>query len=117
MEPAFGYLKLQLAGSGEQELEVLKPEITIGRGQTNDIVLQDSRVSRSHARFDFDVEGGVTVVDLGSTNGVRVNGIRLEKAKIQPGDIIFIGGSQIAFEKASQEDDGMTIIDSEADLR
>lgn len=116
MEPAFGYLKLQLAGSGEQEFEVLKPEITIGRGQTNDIVLQDSRVSRSHARFDFDAEGGVTVVDLGSTNGIRVNGIRMEKAKIQPGDVIFIGGSQIAYEKASQEDDGMTIIDSEADL-
>ena len=97
MEPSFGYLKLQLPGAGEQEFEISKPEITIGRGQTNDIVLQDSRVSRSHARFEFDSQGGVTVVDLGSTNGVRVNGIRMESARIQPGDIIFIGGNQITY--------------------
>ncbi|HUF00156.1 MAG TPA: FHA domain-containing protein, partial [Anaerolineales bacterium] len=116
MEPTFGYLKLQLPGIGDQEFEVSKPEIMVGRGQTNDIVLQDSKVSRSHARFDFDAEGGVTVVDLGSTNGIRVNGIRVDKAKIQTGDVVFIGASQITYEKASEADDGMTIIDSEADL-
>ena len=116
MEPTFGYLKLQLPGVGEQEFEVSKSEITIGRGQTNDIVLQDSRVSRSHARFEFDAQGGVTVVDLGSTNGVRVNGIPVDRAKIQPGDVVIVGGSQITHVKASGEDDAMTIIDSEADL-
>jgi len=116
MEPTLGYLKLQLPGAGEQEFEISKPAITSGRGQTNDIVLQDSRVSRSHARFDFDAEGGVTVVDLGSTNGVRVNGLRMEKAKIQPGDIIFIGGSQLTYERASEADQALTAIDSEADL-
>lgn len=116
MGSSLGYLKLQLPGSGEQEYEVSKPEITIGRGQTNDIVLQDSRVSRSHARFEFDAQGGVTVVDQGSTNGVRVNGMKVEMSKIQPGDVIFIGGSQITFERAPEEDDGMTIIDTEADL-
>ena len=54
MEPTFGYLKLQLPNSAEQEFEISKPEITIGRGQTSDIVLQDTRVSRSPARFEFD---------------------------------------------------------------
>lgn len=116
MEPTFGYLKLQLPGSGDQEFEVSKPEITVGRGQTNDIVLPDSKVSRSHARFDFDAVGGITIVDLGSTNGVRVNGIRVEQAKLQPGDIVLIGSGQIIYQKASEEDEGMTIIDSEADL-
>ncbi|MEO8357610.1 MAG: FHA domain-containing protein [Chloroflexota bacterium] len=116
MKPSFGYLKVQLPGSAEQEFEVSKPEITVGRGQTNDIVLQDSKASRAHARFDFDAESGVTIVDLGSTNGIRVNGIRVEQAKIQPGDVIFIGASQISYEKASEEDDGLTVIDSEADL-
>ncbi|HEY3475958.1 MAG TPA: alpha/beta fold hydrolase [Anaerolineales bacterium] len=116
MEPIFGYLKLQMPGSGEQEFEISKPEITIGRGQTNDIVLQDSRVSRSHARFEFDAAGGLTVFDLGSTNGVRVNGVPVETAKIQPGDVIFIGTGQITYVKASAEEDALTIIDSEADL-
>lgn len=116
MEPTFGYLKLQLPGNNEQAFEVSKPEITVGRGQTNDIVLQDSRVSRSHARFEFDAAGGVTVVDLGSTNGIRVNGSHVDQAKIQPGDVIFIGGNQITFETATKEDDVLTVIDSEADL-
>ena len=116
MEPTFGYLKLQRPGAGEQEFEFSKSEITIGRGQTSDIVIQDSRVSRSHARFEFDARGGVTIVDLGSTNGIRVNGNRVDQAKIQPGDVVFIGGSQITHVKASGEDDAMTIIDTEADL-
>lgn len=116
MEPTFGYLKLQLPGAGEQEFEVSKAEIMIGRGQTNDIVLQDSRVSRAHARFEFGTDGGVTVVDLGSTNGVRVNGVRVEQATLAPGDVVFIGGSQITHVKASADDEDMTIIDTEADL-
>lgn len=116
MEPTFGYLKLQLPGSAEQEFEISKPEITIGRAQTNDIVLQDSRVSRSHARFEFDARGGVTIADLGSTNGVRVNGLKVDKASIQPGDVISIGGSQIVYEKASGEEEALTAIDSESDL-
>src|SRR3712207_6505573 len=114
MEPTFGYLKLQLPGTGDQEFEVSKPEILIGRGQTNDIVLQDSRVSRSHARFEFDSEGRVTIFDLGSTNGIRVNGMRVEQARIQPGDVIFIGGSQITFKKASEAEDEVTVINTEA---
>ena len=116
MEPTFGYLKLQLPGAGEQEFEVSKAEITIGRGQTNDIVLQDSRVSRTHARFVFGADGGVTIIDLGSTNGVRVNGVRVEQATLAPGDVVFIGGSQISHVKASADDQDMTIIDTEADL-
>jgi pSer/pThr/pTyr-binding forkhead associated (FHA) protein len=116
MEPTFGYLKLQLPGQGDQEFEISKPEITIGRAQTNDIVLQNSKVSRSHARFDFDAVGGVTVVDLGSTNGIRVNGIQVDRATLQPGDVVLIGSGQILYKKASDEDEGMTIIDSEADL-
>jgi pSer/pThr/pTyr-binding forkhead associated (FHA) protein len=116
MEASFGYLKLKQPGSGEQEFEISKPEITIGRGQTNDIVIQDTKASRTHARFEFDAEGRAMIVDLGSTNGVRVNGIRVEKAVIQTGDVVIIGNSQINFEKAPEEDLGLTIIDTEADL-
>lgn len=116
MESTFGFLKLQIPGSNEQEFEVSKPEITIGRGQTNDIVLQDAKASRNHARFTFDASGAMTVIDLGSTNGVRVNGIKVEKAQVQAGDVIMIGNGQITFGKASEDEAGLTMIDSEAEL-
>jgi hypothetical protein len=116
MHTSLGYLKLKLPGGGEQEFEISKPEITVGRGQTNDIVIQDAKMSRAHARFEFNDRGEVTVLDAGSTNGVRVNGNKVEKAVIQPGDVVQMGESQIQYKKASDEDEGMTIINSEFDL-
>ncbi len=116
MQASLGYLKLKLPGGGEQEFEISKSEITVGRGQTNDIVIADSKMSRTHAQFEFNDGGEVTVIDAGSTNGVRVNGNKVDKAVIQPGDIIQMGESQIQYERSSDDDEGMTIIDSEFDL-
>lgn len=115
MHASLGYLKLKLPGGGEQEFEVSKPEITVGRGQTNDIVIMDGRMSRAHARFEFSDNGEVTVVDAGSTNGVRVNGNKVERAVIQPGDVVQMGESQIHYEKASTDEE-LTVINSEMDL-
>jgi pSer/pThr/pTyr-binding forkhead associated (FHA) protein len=117
METSFGYLKLKLPGSGEQQFEISKTEITVGRGQTNDIVIQDPKISRSHARFEFNAGGEVMVVDTGSTNGVRVNGVRIDKpVVIRPGDVILLGENQINYEKAQEDDADLTVIDTEADL-
>lgn len=116
METSFGFLKLKLASGGEQEFEISKPEITIGRAQTNDIILEDSKVSRNHAQFEFNENGEVEVSDLGSTNGIKVNGVRVEKAVIKPEDVILIGNSEIRLERAAFDEAGMTIIDTEADL-
>ncbi len=46
----------------------------IGRSRECDVVLGDSNVSRRHAQIRFDDAAGWTIEDLGSTNGVRVNG-------------------------------------------
>jgi pSer/pThr/pTyr-binding forkhead associated (FHA) protein len=116
MQASLGYLKLKLPNGGEQEFEISKSEITVGRGQTNDIVIQDVKMSRAHARFEFGAAGEVMVVDAGSTNGVRLNGNKVEKAVIQPGDVIQMGESQIQYAKASKEDDELTVINSEFDL-
>ncbi|HSG43077.1 MAG TPA: alpha/beta fold hydrolase [Anaerolineales bacterium] len=112
----YGYLNLKIPGGGEQEFEVSKSEITVGRAQTNDIVIEDAKMSRAHARFEFNNKGEVRVIDTGSTNGIRVNGIKVDHAIIKPGDIIQMGESQIQYESLSDEDDGMTIINSELDL-
>ena len=116
MHDSLGYLKLKLPAGGAQEFEVSKSEITVGRGQTNDIVIMDTKMSRLHARFEFTAGGEVTVIDIGSTNGVRVNGNKIDKALIKPGDVIQMGESQIRYERSSEEDEGMTIIESELDL-
>jgi pSer/pThr/pTyr-binding forkhead associated (FHA) protein len=116
MESTYGFLKLKLPTGGEQEYEISKSEITIGRGQTNDIVLQDTKASRMHARFEFNENGEVEVLDLGSTNGVKVNGVRVEKAVLKPEDVVVIGDSQIHFERSAMDELDMTVIDTEADL-
>jgi len=112
----FGYLNLKLPGGGEQEFAISKSEITVGRSQINDIVVEDTKMSRTHARFEFNDQGEVKVIDAESTNGVRVNGIKVDEAMIKPGDSVQIGGSEILYERLPDVDDGMTIINTESDL-
>jgi hypothetical protein len=73
---------------------------TIGRSRECDIVLSDSNVSRRHAELRPRGDGW-TVTDLGSTNGVRVNGRDLrpnEPQPLQPGDRVDVGTVDARFE-------------------
>src|SRR6185312_16072530 len=54
------------------EYALLKPEITVGRGENNDIVIPHASVSRNHARL-VRRDGGFELTDLNSTNGSYVN--------------------------------------------
>ena len=65
-------------------------ETTAGRAAESDIFLEDVTVSRHHAVFAIDGEG-LTVTDLGSTNGTYVNGRRHETAALAPGDEVMLG--------------------------
>jgi pSer/pThr/pTyr-binding forkhead associated (FHA) protein len=117
MEQSYGKLILTQQGGPEQEYELGKASITLGRAMTNDIILSDARASRSHARLECG-PSGCKIIDLGSSNGTRVNGLRVDQVELKPGDTINLGNSQFRFEVApsSFEDMGMTMIDSEADL-
>ena len=65
---------------------------TIGRGSDCDVILADAHASRRHARLE--VRGGVIVLtDLGSTNGLRVNGHRVREVVLGVGDRIEVGQS------------------------
>jgi FhaA, N-terminal domain/FHA domain len=70
----------------------------IGRSRDCDIVLDDPNVSRRHA--ELRPSGGAWVVaDLGSTNGVKVNGRRIEGGRpLSPGDRVEFGTSSLTFE-------------------
>jgi hypothetical protein len=71
---------------------------TIGRSRSCDVVLDDANVSRRHAEVR-PRGGGWLVADLGSTNGVAVNGTRIEQAHpLRPGDRIELGTSVLTFE-------------------
>lgn len=65
-------------------------ETAAGRGSESDIYLEDVTVSRHHAVFKIDGDG-LTVTDLGSTNGTYVNGRRHETAALAPGDELMLG--------------------------
>jgi hypothetical protein len=71
---------------------------TIGRSRDCEIVLHDTGVSRRHASV-LPNDGGWTIEDLGSTNGVTLNGRRLHgSAQLEPGDVIELGATAITFE-------------------
>ncbi|MFT3768570.1 MAG: sigma-54-dependent Fis family transcriptional regulator [Minicystis sp.] len=53
--------------------------------------LDDPRISRSHARISVDAQGAITIEDLGSRNGTRVNGAPVDRAALAERDVIGIG--------------------------
>jgi len=62
---------------------------TVGRDPTNQIPLPNSSVSREHAEFTC-LPDGLSVRDLGSRNGILVNGVPRKKALLQPGDKVSV---------------------------
>jgi len=71
---------------------------TLGRSRQCDIVLDDPNISRQHA--EVRPRGGSWVLsDLGSTNGSRINGRRVEETEVvRPGDVIELGATRLRFE-------------------
>jgi pSer/pThr/pTyr-binding forkhead associated (FHA) protein len=71
--------------------ELSKNELYIGRDVNNDIVINDSEISRKHARILMQA-GGFVLEDLGSTNGSFINGQRLMGPHVlRPGETVMLG--------------------------
>lgn len=81
----------------EQRVHMAGAVLRIGRGLENDVVLDSLSVSRNHARLLRD--GGLTVEDLGSRNGTFVNGRRVQRAQVGPGDRIRLGATEVQIER------------------
>jgi hypothetical protein len=78
--------------------EVRKRTVVIGRSRDSDVQIADANVSRRHA--ELRQEGAsYWIVDLGSTNGMEVNGKRVKRAKLRNGDTITIGSTRITFDR------------------
>ena len=99
--PAFnvGHLRALTGSLGTDDIVLLKTRpLRIGRDESNDLQFFDDGISRFHARVDFDpIAGTHVVVDLGSTNGVYVNGQRIAaqpaSTRLREGDRFEIGGT------------------------
>ena len=63
----------------------------IGRDATNQIVLNDEKVSRRHAQLTVQDNGQVMIKDLGSVNGTFVNGNRITESYLNSGDVVKCG--------------------------
>ena len=70
--------------------------VTIGRLNACDICLQDANVSREHAAFVTD-GAGWAIEDLGSTNGTTLNNTQVTYARLEDGDVIRMGVSQLIY--------------------
>jgi pSer/pThr/pTyr-binding forkhead associated (FHA) protein len=70
--------------------------VVLGRSRECDIQIEDANVSRRHA--ELRQEGtAYWIVDLDSTNGIEVNGRRVKRAKLEPGDSFTIGETDVTF--------------------
>jgi hypothetical protein len=77
--------------------------ITIGRATDNELVLQDARASRHHARLQAR-QGRLVLTDLRSTNGTRVNGVPVAEVALGEGDRIQMGDTLLVVETVGAGD-------------
>jgi len=85
-----------LAGSGRRSV-LAGSRVTLGRSRECDIQVDDPNVSRRHAELRHENDAW-HVIDLGSTNGIKVNRRRVDHAELHHGDRITLGVTDLDFE-------------------
>src|SRR5580765_7653597 len=84
-------------------LELNKPVITVGRGNANDLVLNDSSVSRFHAVIKLR-DNSIFVADRGSTNGIVLNDVKINKeTELKDNDVVLVNLYQLHLENVNEK--------------
>jgi len=90
---------------GEQQVVPLGAEpVTVGRSTGNTIVIKDAAISRTHLEIVLGNNGLYYARDLGSANGMSVNGHREQHVPLKPGDLIELGAYLLIFSVATDSD-------------
>src|SRR5206468_9666789 len=79
-----------------------KKRNSVGRTKENDLDIDDTSVSKSHASLAINSDGNLIVADTGSTNGTFVNNVRVPYGKALPigtGDNVKFGMVEVSFER------------------
>lgn len=87
--------------------------IKIGRLSSAHLRLEDEKVSRIHAVVEVSAGGEVNIIDMGSSEGTFVNGERVNKAPLKPGDEIRLGETRLVFQEEAAS--GEAVADSAED--
>jgi hypothetical protein len=74
------------------------PIAVLGRSREADCVFSDPNVSRKHAELRRGSTGDWQIVDLGSTNGIKVNDRRVDSSRLSPGDEVTLGTTRFVFD-------------------
>lgn len=90
-------LRVWSPDGAERTIEVDGTPLTLGRSRDNGLMLVDGRVSRHHGRLQAR-RGTLVYTDLGSTNGSRVNGIRVDEIALGVGDRLLVGDTVLVVE-------------------
>lgn len=80
-------------GTGARAFHVGEEPLSIGGAPDNSVTLSDRAVSRYHCRLE-PASQGVSLRDLGSTNGTWVDGLRIRRHELRPGAVLRIGGTE-----------------------
>lgn len=93
----YGYLQEQ--NSSESKYVISKTAVRIGRNQDNDFCLINDSISSHHAELHMKRDGSFFIVDLNSTNGVLVNGIKVSQQELRDQDLIELGEVRLIFNR------------------
>ncbi len=94
------WLTIRLPQGGQQVYRIEKPAVNIGRQLSNDIIVEDKRVSRNHAQIKYQSDGQFVIFDLGSTNGISINGTpHMRQHILRNGDHFTIGSYEFYFQR------------------
>ena len=94
------WLTIRMPQGGQQVYRIEKSIINIGRQLSNDIIVEDKRVSRYHAQIKFQPDGQFVIFDLGSTNGITINNTpQMRQHVLRNGDRFIIGSYNFFFER------------------
>ena len=95
--PSKQHAFLEIIGATPGKLELGESEeVVIGRTPDCHIQLLVENVSRKHARIIY-INEEYKIEDMGSTNGIYINGIKVEKCSLRDQDLLEIGGVKILF--------------------
>ena len=94
------WLTIRLPQAAPQMYHIRKPVVNIGRQLSNDIIVEDKRVSRYHAQIKYQSDGQFVIYDLGSTNGITINNTpQMRQHTLRSGDHFTIGSYDFYFER------------------
>ncbi len=99
---SFGTFTVLVPSDQRQTFVLSKADISIGRAPTSDIVLNDGRVSRTHAFLACN-QARCKILDAGAANGLTVNGIKVTEAELVPGDLVVMGDTTLQFQRPATD--------------